>query len=933
MKAVNRSSIRSIAWVCISLGISFWILNSNPDRTLHLFQSLPSAFNFLEGVSYGIAVFAVLEYVFIRLQAIKPVLAQQIISFGGLISAFGGGWLATSSFVVSCLAGVIGFFTSSFLNGSIRGKISDSQKPSISEIQTIPRVEFGNQSNQALKISLMIDSFILMLTVALTVPAIFGGFQGVVLGICILSIGLRASPLLLILISNIFAALLAVPKDLICILLFALAFPAYFTGFSIIPFKVQENFVGLDKLVSTLNDSVSFPSLLIGATLISLIMGIVAVIIWRITSIVKYVVACSGGVLAAYLCILSVTQNNYIAIASALLTGLYILFYFDSIREGEHSIQLSKQVTEIVTLQSSLVIIFYVRFCTGIISGLYFGALVGGLYFIAFTIFAQTSMVLLVSRYKKRDVLIFLENLNDISDLNEILPLLKQVATGDKVLSELLTNNREVYKALTNKLMVDEIYQLAAFASSNDYNADYDLIEQFENWGRLEIGYEASIVLPQLKEVSQSVFISLTTKDSSSQEKGFVQAEAAIDRLQEQLSYFRFKKLALQHWSKIVSHWKSIINTEIVKLKNNAEDQFLNPFSIQVLQSGNHHLFKGRTALASRISKLLDGEMAPTIVLFGARRFGKSSFLLNLNRLLNSNITPVYLDLQSQSLTASELDFWYGIADAIKESCNTEKIALPDIPLYEEFSQNIYVVFERWLKQVEFALGDRRLLLTLDEFEVVGNAFEKGRLTHDLFHQIRHYMQHSRKLSFLFSGVETLDALGKDWSTYFISISPIEMSYLQDYEAVELLTNPTPGFPLKYEEGVIQEILILTRCHPFLLQLVGTSLIQMANETKQEIISINILKQAIPKALEYGYPYFDSVWKKFTGTTPDEVAAGQQILLNLIDADPELDLSSSVSRKALARLQKFHVVEQLSGEYRLEVPLFKQWLQTREGSM
>jgi hypothetical protein len=143
----------------------------------------------------------------------------------------------------------------------------------------------------------------------------------------------------------------------------------------------------------------------------------------------------------------------------------------------------------------------------------------------------------------------------------------------------------------------------------------------------------------------------------------------------------------------------------------------------------------------------------PTLVLHGPRRAGKTSFLLNLPRLLPSDLVPIYLDMQQGSMTASEGDFCYGLVRAIDRDTRSQGIKMPHLPNRQEFADRAYQTLEDWLDLALPQLGDRRLLLNLDEFEKIGSAIKDNRISDRLFDQLRSMIQHYDRLGFLFSGV------------------------------------------------------------------------------------------------------------------------------------------------------------------------------------
>jgi hypothetical protein len=259
----------------------------------------------------------------------------------------------------------------------------------------------------------------------------------------------------------------------------------------------------------------------------------------------------------------------------------------------------------------------------------------------------------------------------------------------------------------------------------------------------------------------------------------------------------------------------------------------------------------------------------------------------------------------------------------------SQGLQLPPIPSRQAFATQPYPTLEDWLDLALPKLGARRLLLNLDEFEKIGSAIKDGRISERLFDQLRSMIQHYDRLGFLFSGVQTLEELGPRWSHYFISVVPMEMHYLEPHEAEDLLLHPDPEFTLRYDDDVVDEILRLTRCQPYLLQLIGSAIVNQANLQHTQLATTALLQAAIQSAFTNGEPYFTNIWTEFTGTTPTEVTAGQQILISLAQGNPPVETIDETSIAARRRLLRYHVIERDGDIDMIEIPLFEQWVRER----
>jgi hypothetical protein len=440
---------------------------------------------------------------------------------------------------------------------------------------------------------------------------------------------------------------------------------------------------------------------------------------------------------------------------------------------------------------------------------------------------------------------------------------------------------------------------------------------------------EVAVLFPKFQTFARDVSNSLAAGNVALRERGLERILTELKLLPTQLPSFGLRSPMVKRWQPVITHWQRLLELELQAQQQQSQGELLNPFTFGNPLRDRAELFKGRRRFVDEVYRLVLDRNRPTLVLHGPRRCGKSSFLLNLQRLLPSDLIPVYVDLQASGITNSEADFCYGLLRAIVRDCRSQRISLMALPQRKEFYEAPYPLLEDWLEDALPALGRRRLLLTLDEFEKLGTALTEQRLSVGLLDELRSLIQHQERLAFLFSGVQTLAELGPNWSSYFISVVPMEMLYLEPQEAEDLMLDPDPDFDLRYDTGILPEILRLTRCQPYLLQLLGSAMVTQANLAHTQRITFPLLQAAIEMALTQGDPYFTNVWTEFTGTTAAEILAGQAYLQRLASDRPPPDLSHPDTQNAIRRLHRYHVIETVEGNDRIEIPLIEQWVRER----
>ena len=124
-----------------------------------------------------------------------------------------------------------------------------------------------------------------------------------------------------------------------------------------------------------------------------------------------------------------------------------------------------------------------------------------------------------------------------------------------------------------------------------------------------------------------------------------------------------FAPIALQ-WSDIVARHIESLEAEVERLQ-----EIPSPYVVGVPLRGEQSVFIGRSDISSRIESILLHRPAPSLLLYGQRRMGKTSLLNNLGRSISSSIVPLFVDLQGPPGQAdSHGGLLYHLADAMAGS-------------------------------------------------------------------------------------------------------------------------------------------------------------------------------------------------------------------------------------------------------------------------
>lgn len=279
--------------------------------------------------------------------------------------------------------------------------------------------------------------------------------------------------------------------------------------------------------------------------------------------------------------------------------------------------------------------------------------------------------------------------------------------------------------------------------------------------------------------------------------------------------------------------------------------------------------FYGRQKLLeSMVSKLRQGDdNDSSIMLYGLKRTGKTSLL---KRFLNQTMKEYFLQEKYLTIELELLldrnrflhpkmnngDFLYWLVTKIIEKINNletmkqisqEEISkINSIYINEDvFLKDPYATFTSIIKQMTLFLGERRIIIALDEFSVLNDFIQSPDkpygLTSEVFSFLSNTIQHNKQLTFIFAGTYVLLEMNRKVLFDLTKICvPQLVSFLDESSARDLIIKPVqfnPNKPdrgwLEYKNDVINDIVKITNCHPYFIQYLCLMLVDRMNDLKE----------------------------------------------------------------------------------------------------
>ena len=394
---------------------------------------------------------------------------------------------------------------------------------------------------------------------------------------------------------------------------------------------------------------------------------------------------------------------------------------------------------------------------------------------------------------------------------------------------------------------------------------------------------------------------------------------------------------------KVVTNWRSAARYEQEKLEQGSESvgQIDNPYNPGQVLKLHDPLFVGRRDVVRQLSESLSrGSNRPTFLLNGERRMGKSSTLKQLPNLLGASYLPIIYDLQARGVSSS-IDVFLGkLAEEIYKAVSIRGMIIDQLEraqLRDAMRRNdaaVYLLFDEWLDGLEKVLEreDRTVLLLFDEFEKLEDAGLAEYLDLNLLLDwFRSTVQNRSRVALLFSGVRAFGEMSTNWAGYFVNAKSLKVSFLQAAEARHLIMHPTPNFPGQeiFGEGVVEEIIHVTGCHPFLVQAVCSELIEHLNTENRTRAELQDVTSAVSCVL-------DNWWDTFFRDLWERSDQQQRTCLAVLNSVEEIDflsiaqqsgLDEQTVRQTLQALLKRDLVLFEKNIYRIAAPIFYKWVE------
>jgi ligand-binding sensor domain-containing protein len=398
-------------------------------------------------------------------------------------------------------------------------------------------------------------------------------------------------------------------------------------------------------------------------------------------------------------------------------------------------------------------------------------------------------------------------------------------------------------------------------------------------------------------------------------------------------------------------------------------------------------MFFGREDDFRYVRTKLEGVSQGVVIVFcGERRAGKSSILYQvLNGRLGDRFIPVFVDLQ-EMVISSDSEFFARVSRLIAESVarannrlagkapatghalagdasgaavsggvsstsgvsptigagsvTLSRATCPVISVPQFDGRNPYPVFLDFLDEVLREIGDRTLLILMDEYELMEGKVDEGKLSPELFTFLAGLMDNKERLALMFTGSRRLEERDKKYWRELLRRSLFrKVGFLSEKDTCRLITEPVEG-RVVYGRGVVDVIYRLTAGQPFYTQVICQNMVDYLNEQEQNWVTIAGLTHVIADIVDNPLPQMIYTWDVLSDdeklvlsllaeTLPDgnDYATARELRASVKANDYPVNLSENTMRLTLEEMFRRELIEKDAVDgFRFKIDLFRLWV-------
>ncbi len=391
---------------------------------------------------------------------------------------------------------------------------------------------------------------------------------------------------------------------------------------------------------------------------------------------------------------------------------------------------------------------------------------------------------------------------------------------------------------------------------------------------------------------------------------------------------------------RISKRWREVVTRESARAGRLAIlKQVASPYNFTIPVEGL--ALVGRTDVFERIESHWSGPGArDSLLIHGHRRMGKTSVAQAIVERchLGDDTRRIYRSMETVQLR-HEGDLLYALASALQLEF-PESLPKPRRHAYR-FS-DARTAFDRFLRRLEQVRGQARIVMVLDEFELLFERLGAGE-AEEALQNLRGQTNTYSWLALALVGLSDLQDLQYSYKSAILGWVGIRVGFLDHGQVADVLANPArdPDFQLEYTQEALTHIAVLTNGQPYLVQVIGDLLVQRYNRIRfterrdhSGTFSIEDVKEVVdnPAFYETASAYFTGVYGQatrgqqgqisvLTALAPYENGLSEDALRSAVQLDDD------TLNEALTALERHAVLYRSDSQLLYSVPLMRRWME------
>lgn len=341
--------------------------------------------------------------------------------------------------------------------------------------------------------------------------------------------------------------------------------------------------------------------------------------------------------------------------------------------------------------------------------------------------------------------------------------------------------------------------------------------------------------------------------------------------------------------------------------------------------------FFGREDVFREVMQVLRHPQSNAIVLYGQRRIGKTSVLLQLEQRLaaEGEYTPVYLDLQDKAAKP--------LADVLYELALRIAFKVGQAPPERSRFDDAGIYFRQtFLPAAADDAAQGGLVLLFDEFDVLDSP-QQTQAGQKFFPYLREWMTEFQRVHFVFVIGRRPEDLSRETLSTFKSVRAARVSLLARGEMERLVRQSERSSNLFWEDSAIAEVWRLTQGHPYFAQLLCSVIWENVDIHDQENplrIDQGKVQTAVSKTLEQGANAFHWIWDGLPPAERVVMAAMAEAGDVAITHEKLIEILNRSGVRLIVReleiapetLVEWQLLCPSDGGFRFVVPLLRHWV-------